>query len=132
MKAKESVCLLLTVAEDLETKDMEKAEIVNAFLTLGPIIFSVFVNGLECTLSELVDDTRLGANSWRAQVLFRGTFPSCCLFYAVMCVLGLMAWLFSAAWVAHLLLGSISGSPLPLKMLETSFPSPSVQLKGLC
>lgn len=63
MRAKESVGLLLTGAEDLETKDMEKAEILNAFLMLGPIIFSAFINGLECTLSELVDDTGLGANS---------------------------------------------------------------------
>lgn len=63
MKAKESVGSLLTGAEDLETKDMEKAELVQAFLTLGPIMFTVFINGLECTLRELVDHTRLGANS---------------------------------------------------------------------
>lgn len=69
---------------------------------------------------------------YRAQLLFRGTFTSCRLFYAVMCVSGLMAWLFSAAWVARLLLGSVSGSPLSLKMLETSFPSQRKQLKGLC
>lgn len=49
-----------------------------------------------------------------------------------MCISGLMAWLFSAAWAARLLFGSISGSPLSLKMLETSFPSQSKQLKGLC
>lgn len=64
MKAKESVGSLRTGAEDLETKDMEKTEILSAFLALGPIMFSVFLNGLGCTLSELVDDTRLGANSW--------------------------------------------------------------------
>lgn len=42
---------------------MEKAEIINAFLTLGPIMVSVFINGLERALSKLVDDTRVGANS---------------------------------------------------------------------
>lgn len=53
-------------------------------------MFNAFFNGLECTLGEIRDKQLIPL---RAQLLVKGHFTSCCLCCAVMCILGLMAWL---------------------------------------
>lgn len=45
--------MLLSGVEELETKDMEKAERFCAFTMLEPMVFHIFFNDLECTLSNL-------------------------------------------------------------------------------
>lgn len=90
-------------------------------------MFNAFFNGLECTLGEIRDKQLIPL---RAQLLVKGHFTSCCLCCDVHFRADGLA--FSAACTACLLLASISGSPLSLKMVETSIPSPSKQLKGLC
>lgn len=62
-KAKEGVDLLLFGVEDPGTKDMEKAEVFSAFMMLEPMVFHIFINDFECTLSTLVGDPRLRASS---------------------------------------------------------------------
>jgi len=97
-------------------------------------MFSVFINGLERTLSELVDHTRLGANSWYTgghssiQRDLHELLPVlCCDVH-----FGADGLTFLCCLGCSFLLGSTSGSPLSLTMFETSFPSQSKQLKGLC